>query len=89
MKILDGLLGVFFIMSGVVYNESTDRYLEPGQMINHDIVFLNTAITQNYIAETSDVTMLKFSREIFKEIVESFSDIYDDMKKVVADRRAH
>ena len=43
---------VFFIMAGVVYNATTDRYFEAGQMINHDALFQKTLITSDYYAET-------------------------------------
>ena len=36
---------VYFIMNGVVHNQTTDRYFEAGQMINHDCIAEKTLIT--------------------------------------------
>jgi CRP-like cAMP-binding protein len=60
---------VYFIMNGVVHNKTTNRYFEAGQMINHDFIMLQTPITEEYVAE-SDVSALKYEREIFKQILE-------------------
>lgn len=84
---------VYFIMHGVVHNQTTDRYLEgggdgtkegryydgAGQMINHDAIFEKTLIMQDCVAET-DVSMLKYERETFELIIGQFPDIYEDLK---------
>ena len=80
---------VFFIMSGVVQNETTDRYIEAGQMINHDYIFQNVNISQNCVADTDVVTVLKYSRETFMLVVGAFPDMYEEMKQVVEDKWAH
>ena len=58
---------VYFIMNGVVQNVTTGRYFEAGQMINHDCIFLETLITQDYVAET-DVQVLAYEKETFISI---------------------
>lgn len=57
-------------------------------MINHDYVFKNVEISQNCIADT-DVTVLKYTRETFMVVVNAFTDIYEDMRQVVADKVTH
>ena len=56
---------VYFIMHGYVHNSTTDRYLKSGNIINHDCIINNTAILYETKALT-DVTVLKYSKEIFK-----------------------
>lgn len=60
---------VYFIMSGVVKNARTNRYFEPGQMINHDCILRKTKIIDNSLAET-DVTVLKYEKESFLLILD-------------------
>ena len=52
---------VFFIMSGVVQNQTSKRFFESGQMINHECFIKKTGITQDYVAET-DVTAVKYDK---------------------------
>ena len=47
-------------------------------MINHDAIYNNTKIHSNYIAET-DVSVLKFERETFEEILREFPDFKKDV----------
>lgn len=54
-------------------------------MINHDsIIKFNNAL-DNIIAET-DVSMLKYDRETFLQIVDQFPDVKDDMNQMLRDQ---
>lgn len=66
-------------MNGVVHNQTTDRYFEAGQMINHDCITEKTLITQDCVAET-DVSVLKYDRDTFQLIIDQFPDINEDLK---------
>ena len=55
---------VYFIMAGIVLNNSTKRYFESGQMINHDVIYKKEVIRDEYIAVT-DVAVVKFEKSIF------------------------
>lgn len=48
-------------------------------MINHDAIFMKTAIKNDYHAE-SDVNMLKYDRETFELILDQFPDINEDIQ---------
>ena len=52
--------------------------MECGAIINHDTIFNNTKIHSNFIAET-DVSVLKFERDIFEEILREFPDFKKDV----------
>ena len=41
---------VFFIMSGVVMNEKTERYIEAGHIINHDSLLLKKSCSADFTA---------------------------------------
>ena len=71
---------VFFIMKGIVYNETTERYYKAGQHVNMDCVFQKTLITQHCIANT-EVLCLKCNAATFLKICEQFPDIQEDVKK--------
>jgi len=66
-------------MNGIVFNRTTKRYLEAGQMINHDCVIQKTIILEDCVAET-DVSALKYDRETFQMILDQFPDINEDMQ---------
>ena len=71
---------VYFIMGGVVHNQTTGRYLEAGSMLNHDYVYLDTEIAHNCVADSEFVIVLKFERETFELIIKSFSDMQQDLE---------
>lgn len=60
---------VFFIVSGVVENTTTNRFYESGQMINHDIVMRKSIIMYDFQADT-DVSVLKYSKATFLQILD-------------------
>lgn len=76
---------VYFIMNGVIHNQSTDRYFEAGQMINHDCIKEKTLIIHDYVAET-DVSVLKYDRDTFHLIINQFPDIAEDLKQLIKDK---
>ena len=73
---------VYFIMSGVVQNLSTNRYFESGQMINYDLIMKNAEIQHTYKA-ISEVSLLKYDRVIFKQILDQFPDMLEDITRMV------
>lgn len=52
---------VYFIMNGVVQNQTTNRFFERGQMINQHYIMLKTPVMDHYVAY-EDVSVLKFSK---------------------------
>ena len=50
-------------------------------MINHDTIFNNSKVQSNYYAET-DVSVLKFERSVFEDIIKQFPDIKEDLNKI-------
>lgn len=53
-------------------------------MINHDTIFNNLKCQYNFVSET-DVSVLKFERTIFEDIIKQFSDIKKELCKIVDD----
>jgi CRP-like cAMP-binding protein len=53
-------------------------------MINHDTIYSNSKVQSNYYAET-DVSVLKFERSVFEDIIKQFPDIKEDLNKMVQD----
>ena len=73
---------VFFLMKGIVYNETTERYQEAGQTVNMDCVFQKTLISQHCIANT-EVQCLRFEAATFLKICEQFPDIQEDVTQTL------
>lgn len=47
-------------------------------MINHDTVMRKSIIMYDFQAK-QDVSVLKYSKAIFKQIIDQFPDIYEDL----------
>ena len=79
---------VYFIMNGVVHNQTTNRYFERGQMINQQYIMLKTHILDQYVAHT-DVSVLKFDKLTFNLILEQFQDFKEDLQEANNDRKTN
>lgn len=77
---------VYLIMNGVVHNTTTGRYFEAGQMINHDCIVKKQLIFEDLVADTADVSVIKYERETFLQILDQFPDIQEDMNQMIKDK---
>jgi len=62
---------VFFIMNGVVHNQTTNRYFERGQMLNQNEVMTFSPCPHDCVAYT-DVSVLKYDKNTFNLILDQF-----------------
>lgn len=79
---------VYFIMSGVILNETSQRFFESGQMINHDNILNRSSIACDYVAHT-DVGVLKYTKETFLQILEQFPEIEDNVKTTIKEKKEY
>lgn len=52
-------------MSGTAKNVETGRFIEAGDMINHDTVLDTKVIKQTFVAHDGDVSVMKYDISIF------------------------
>ena len=77
---------VFFIMNGVIKNTGNGKFFEACHMVNHEALLLNEKIKDDIVAET-DVLVLKYDSETFKEILDKFPEVQDILKGLMNEKK--
>ena len=78
---------IYFITNGLVLNSGTNRYFESGHIINAECVLDNTLVTEDYVADSVEVSVLKYPRDVFLQMINHFPDIEENVKQLVKDKR--
>ena len=73
---------VYFIIQGIVRNSTTNRFFESGHYINHDTIMNDTVIMCLYEA-MNNVTVLKYDKHVFKEILVKFPDMKEELLECI------